>query len=170
MAKLYDFTADSLAGKPQQLSQYAGQVTLVVNTASKCGLAPQFDGLEDLYSRYHEQGFTILGFPCNQFGLQEPGDADKTTEVCRLTYGTTFPMFSKINVNGSSAHPLYKWLKSEQGGVLGSAIKWNFTKFLIGRDGNVLGRFAPTKSPESLTMAIEQALSQESSTGAFNVQ
>lgn len=162
MHNLYHFTAHDLSGDLCPLSAFAGQVVLIANTASKCDLTPQFDGLEDLYLDYQTQGFTILGFPCNQFANQEPGGPDETAEVCRTMYDTTFPMFGKINVNGKNAHPLYQWLKSEQQGVFGSAIKWNFTKFLVGRNGQSIGRYSPFKSPTALRQDIEHALRQPS--------
>lgn len=158
MSNLSDFSATTLSGETQHLADFAGDVVLVVNTASKCGLTPQFDGLEDLYLEHKDQGFTVLGFPCNQFARQEPGDATAIAQVCRLTYDTTFPMFQRIDVNGSKAHPLYQWMKSERRGSFGSAIKWNFTKFLISREGQVIDRFSPFKAPESLTKSIRQAL------------
>ena len=158
MTSLSDFSADTLTGTPTDLSTYAGQVVLVVNTASKCGLTPQFEGLEQLQQSYQEQGFTVLGFPCNQFAGQEPGSAEEIGEFCQLNYGVSFPMFAKIDVNGAQAHPLWKWLRSEKGGLLGSQIKWNFTKFLIGRDGQVIKRYAPTTTPSELAADIEAAL------------
>lgn len=158
MSSLHDFTATTLAGEEKALADYAGQVVLVVNTASKCGFTPQFTELEELNQRFGEQGLVVLGFPCNQFAGQEPGDADAISEVCHLNYGVTFPMFDKIEVNGSGAHPLYKWLRSEKSGLLGSAIKWNFAKFLVGRDGQVIERYAPTVQPSDLATDIEAAL------------
>lgn len=152
------FSAVSLAGQEVNLSDYRGQVVLIVNTASKCGFTPQYEGLQKLYEAYRDKGFVILGFPCNQFKSQEPGTSEEISEFCTINYGVTFPMFAKIDVNGDDAHPLYKWLKSEKGGVLGGAIKWNFTKFLIGRDGLPIERFAPTTKPEDLTKPIEKAL------------
>lgn len=161
MTTLSDFSADTLAGLPQDLSAYAGQVVLVVNTASKCGLTPQFEGLEQLQQTYAERGFTVLGFPCNQFAGQEPGTADEIGEFCQRNYGVSFPMFGKIDVNGSAAHPLWKWLRKEKGGLLGSQIKWNFTKFLLGRDGQVIARYAPTTTPGELAVDIEAALAEK---------
>ena len=155
---LSDFTADTLAGQEQPLSTYDGQVALVVNTASKCGFTPQFEGLEQIYGTYKDQGFTVLGFPCNQFASQDPGSNDEIGEFCQRNYGVSFPMFSKVDVNGSKAHPLYQWLKSQKGGLLGGAIKWNFTKFLIGRDGRVLKRYGSTTKPEDIAADIEKAL------------
>ena len=155
----FDFSADSLDGTPQALSQYEGKVLLVVNVASKCGFTPQYTGLEKLWRDYRDRGLVVLGFPCDQFGHQEPGDAAEIRNFCSLTYDVDFPMFAKIDVNGANAHPLWKWLKQEKGGLLGiDAIKWNFTKFLVGRDGRVLKRYAPTDTPESLAADIEAAL------------
>ena len=158
MSSLHDFTATTLAGEEKALADYAGQVVLVVNTASKCGFTPQFTELEELNQRFGEQGLVVLGFPCNQFAGQEPGDADAISEVCHVNYGVTFPMFAKVEVNGDGAHPLWQWLRSQKGGLLGSALKWNFTKFLIGRDGQVIKRYAPTVSPSSIAPDIEAAL------------
>lgn len=158
MSTLADFTARTSSGEEIDLGQYAGQVVLVVNTASKCGFTKQFAGLQELHERYAEQGLTVLGFPCNQFGGQEPHDDAGAAEFCQLNYGVSFPMFAKLDVNGKNADPLFTWLKSEKGGVLGERIKWNFTKFLIGRDGTVLERFAPQTEPSELTEAIEKAL------------
>jgi len=155
---LSDFSATTLDGRPQDLDAYAGQVVLVVNTASECGFTPQFEGLEKLWKEHGDAGLVVLGFPCNQFGGQEPGDAEQIGEFCQRNYGVTFPMFEKVDVNGDDAHPLFQWLRQEKGGLLGNKIKWNFTKFLIGRDGRVLGRYAPTATPESLTSDIEKAL------------
>jgi glutathione peroxidase len=155
---VYDFSAETLAGAPAPLDQYRGRVLLVVNTASKCGFTPQCKGLEALQRKYEGRGLTVLGFPCNQFGAQEPGDAAEIADFCSLTYDVSFPMMAKIDVNGPKAHPLYAWLKSQKSGLLGSSIKWNFTKFLIGRDGKVAARFAPTAEPRSLESAIEALL------------
>ncbi|MEH0194762.1 glutathione peroxidase [Caulobacter sp. CCNWLY153] len=156
---VYDFSAKTLEGKDASLADYRGQVLLIVNTASKCGLTPQYEGLEALYKANKDRGLTILGFPCNQFGAQEPGTAEEIGSFCSLTYDVTFPMMAKIDVNGPSAHPLYAWLKKQQKGVLGTeGIKWNFTKFLIDRDGNVVERFAPTTKPEDLQAAVEALL------------
>ena len=155
----YDFTAQTLDGKPTSLGDYRGRVLLIVNTASKCGFTPQYAGLEELWRKYQDKGLTVLGFPCNQFGGQEPGNADEIASFCSLTYEVTFPMMAKIEVNGAHADPLYAWLKHEKKGLLGSeAIKWNFTKFLIGRDGEVIARFAPNTEPKALESAIEAAL------------
>jgi glutathione peroxidase len=156
---IYEFQAETLDGKPTPLAGYRGQVVLIVNTASKCGLTPQYEGLEALYRKHKDKGFSVLGFPCNQFGGQEPGDAEQIADFCSTTFDVSFPMFSKIEVNGPQAHPLYAYLKKEKKGVLGSeGIKWNFTKFLVGRDGQVIKRYAPTDKPESLRKDIEAAL------------
>ncbi|KGN37535.1 glutathione peroxidase [Knoellia subterranea KCTC 19937] len=155
-----DFSATTLEGAPQDLSAYAGQVVLVVNTASECGFTPQFEGLEKLWQDHRDQGLVVLGFPCNQFGGQEPGTAEEIGAFCQRNYGVTFPMFDKIDVNGDDAHPLFVWLRKEKGGLLGDSIKWNFTKFLVGRDGQVIKRYAPTAKPESLAGDIEKALAQ----------
>jgi len=156
---VYDYTASTLDGQDVSLADYRGQVLLIVNTASKCGFTPQYEGLEALYRDYKDRGLTVLGFPCNQFGAQEPGNAEEIASFCSLTYDVTFPMLAKIDVNGPSAHPLYAFLKKEQKGVLGTeGIKWNFTKFLIGRDGEVVERFAPTTKPEDLKVAVEALL------------
>ena len=156
---VYDYSAKTLDGQDVSLADYRGQVLLIVNTASKCGFTPQYEGLEALYRDYKDRGLTILGFPCNQFGAQEPGSAEEIASFCSLTYDVTFPMLAKIDVNGPSAHPLYAFLKTEQKGVLGTeGIKWNFTKFLIGRDGEVVERFAPTTRPEDLKVAVEALL------------
>jgi glutathione peroxidase len=155
----YDFSATDIDGQAQALSQYQGKVLLVVNVASKCGFTPQYAGLEQLWRDYRNQGLVVLGFPCDQFGHQEPGDAAEIKNFCSLTYDVDFPMFAKVEVNGAGAHPLWQWLKDEKGGLLGiDAIKWNFTKFLVGRDGRVLKRYAPTDKPESLARDIEAAL------------
>ncbi|PVM83965.1 glutathione peroxidase [Caulobacter radicis] len=156
---VYEFSAKTLQGKDASLADYRGQVLLIVNTASKCGLTPQYEGLEALYKANKDRGLTILGFPCNQFGAQEPGTAEEIGGFCSLTYDVTFPMMAKIDVNGPSAHPLYAWLKKQRKGVLGTeGIKWNFTKFLIDRDGKVVERFAPTTKPEDLQAAVEALL------------
>jgi len=156
---VYDYSAKTLDGQDVSLADYRGQVLLIVNTASKCGFTPQYEGLEALYKAHKDRGFTVLAFPCNQFGAQEPGDAEEIASFCSLTYDVTFPMMSKIDVNGADAHPLYRFLKKEQKGVLGTeAIKWNFTKFLIGKDGEVVERFAPTVKPEDLKVAVEALL------------
>ena len=158
MPTLSDFSATTLEGAEQDLSAYAGKVVLVVNTASQCGFTPQLGGLEELYRAYADQGLVVLGFPCNQFGGQEPGEAEEIGEFCQRNYGVSFPMFAKVDVNGDDAHPLYDWLKSEKGGLLGKNIKWNFAKFLVGRDGQVVKRFAPTTEPAKLADDIEKAL------------
>jgi glutathione peroxidase len=156
---VYDFTAETLDGQPAPLDAYRGQVLLIVNTASKCGFTPQYEGLEALYRRYKDKGFAVLGFPCNQFGAQEPGDAAEIASFCSLTYEVSFPIMSKIDVNGPAAHPLYAYLKAEKKGILGSqGVKWNFTKFLVDRKGAVIARFAPTDKPEALQSAIEGLL------------
>ncbi|MCR6661728.1 MAG: glutathione peroxidase [Luteimonas sp.] len=159
MADIEDFAATGIDGQPVPLSAYAGKVLLIVNVASKCGFTPQYTGLQKLWEDYRDRGLVVLGFPCDQFGHQEPGDEAEIAEFCSLTYDVDFPMFAKIEVNGSGAHPLWKWLKKENGGLLGiDAIKWNFTKFLVGRDGRPLKRYAPTDTPESLRKDIEAAL------------
>ena len=151
MTTVYDFEANLLDGTPQKLDAYRGKLLLVVNVASKCGFTPQYAGLEDLYQTHQGQGFEVLGFPCNQFGHQEPGDADAIRHFCSTKYDVTFPLFAKIDVNGADAHPLYKFLKHAAPGVLGSeAIKWNFTKFLVDRDGNVVRRYASADTPEKV--------------------
>lgn len=160
MSDLYQFSAKTLSNEPQDLSVYKGKVLLIVNTASKCGFTPQYQGLEGLYKKYKEQGFEVLGFPCNQFGKQEPGTSTDISEFCELNFGVSFPLYEKVDVNGADAHPLFNWLKTEAPGVFGTeGIKWNFTKFLIGRDGQVIKRFAPKDKPESLISQIEAALS-----------
>jgi len=159
MASIYDFTVQDIKGKSVKLDRYRGKVLLVVNTASECGFTPQYKGLEALYEKLHGKGLEILGFPCNQFGGQEPGSAKEISQFCELNYGVTFPMFAKVDVNGANAAPLYKYLKSEKPGLLGSeAIKWNFTKFLVDREGNVVKRYAPNDTPESLAGDVEKAL------------
>jgi glutathione peroxidase len=158
MTTLSDFTVRRLDGTEESLSAYAGKVAVVVNTASNCGFAPQFGGLEALWQEYGDRGLVVLGFPCNQFAHQEPNDAEGIATVCSRDHGVTFPMFAKIDVNGADAAPLYRWLRSQKGGLLGDRIKWNFTKFLIGRDGEVRQRFAPATKPEKLRGAIESAL------------
>jgi glutathione peroxidase len=159
MANVYDFSAGTLAGETKKLSAYKGRALLVVNVASKCGFTPQYAGLEALYREYHARGFDVLGFPCNQFGAQEPGDAEEIRDFCSLTYDVTFPMFAKVEVNGPDAHPLFVYLKSAIPGLLGSkAIKWNFTKFLVDREGDVVARYAPTTKPEELRRDIETLL------------
>jgi len=158
MAGIYDFKAKSLAGEDIPLKQFEGQVLLIVNTASACGFTPQYKGLEALHQELAPRGFSVLGFPCNQFGNQESGDAKQIEQFCASNFGITFPMFAKVDVNGSNAHPLYRYLTHEKFGLLGPSIKWNFTKFLIDRAGRVAGRYAPTVRPESLTKEIEALL------------
>lgn len=159
MTTLYDFSASALSGKIVALDAYRGKVVLIVNTASQCGFTPKYEGLESLYFGLRQRGLVVLGFPCNQFGQQEPGDAAEIANFCKLTYNISFPMFAKIHVNGPDEHPLYRWLKAERPGLLGSkAIKWNFTKFLIGRNGKIAGRYAPTTEPEALRADIEALL------------
>ena len=158
MPSVYDFTASSLAGEEVPLKRFEGQVLLIVNTASACGFTPQYKGLEELYEALSPRGFSVLGFPCNQFGAQEPGDATQIAQFCEREYAVTFPMFAKIDVNGASAHPLYDYLKREKSGLLGSSIKWNFTKFLVDRAGKVVARHAPTTRPEGLKKDIEALL------------
>ncbi|MGH8178212.1 MAG: glutathione peroxidase [Steroidobacter sp.] len=159
MSTAHEFEARSLDGKPVPLRNYAGKVMLVVNTASKCGFTPQYEGLEALYQKYRDRGLVVLGFPCNQFGEQEPGSADEIGAFCQKNYGVSFPMFEKIDVNGDAAHPLYRWLKKDAPGLLGSErIKWNFTKFLLNQDGKVVERYAPVTKPEDLARDIEALL------------
>ncbi len=156
---IYDFEAQQMSGTNVPLSQYRGKVLLIVNTASACGFTPQFAGLEDLHKQYADQGLVVLGFPCNQFGSQDPGSNDEIASFCQLNYGVSFPMMAKIDVNGAQASPLYQWLAAEAPGLLGSkAIKWNFTKFLVGKDGRVLRRYAPQDAPKKLGKDIEAAL------------
>jgi glutathione peroxidase len=159
MSTVHEFEARSLEGKPVSLRDYDGKVMLIVNTASKCGFTPQYEGLEAIYKRYRDRGLVILGFPCNQFGEQEPGSADEIGAFCQKNYGVSFPMFEKIDVNGDNAHPLYRWLKKSAPGLLGSErIKWNFTKFLLDRKGAVVERYAPVTKPEDLAQDIEKLL------------
>lgn len=158
MTGISDFSANALTGEPVALKQFEGKVLLIVNTASACGFTPQYAGLEKLQQDFAPRGFSVLGFPCNQFGAQEPGDSRQIESFCETHYHVTFPLFEKIDVNGADAHPLYNYLKSEKSGLLGSAIKWNFTKFLIDRSGRVVERFAPTTKPESLREKIEALL------------
>ncbi len=156
---VYEFSAKTIDGADQPLSQFRGHALLIVNVASKCGFTPQYAGLEALYQKYHSQGLDVLGFPCDQFGHQEPGDEAEIKNFCSMTYGVSFPMFAKIEVNGEGTHPLYAYLKSARPGLLGSqAIKWNFTKFLVGKDGVPVKRYAPTDKPESLEGDVEAAL------------
>ncbi|MGC1560157.1 MAG: glutathione peroxidase [Bradyrhizobium sp.] len=158
MASIYDFMATSLAGEDVSLKRFEGQVLLIVNTASACGFTPQYKGLEALQKAYGSRGFSVLGFPCNQFGRQEPGNAAQIEQFCSTNYAVSFPMFDKIEVNGDRAHPLYRYLKGEKSGLLGPSINWNFTKFLIDRSGKVVARHAPTTTPEALTKEIEALL------------
>jgi glutathione peroxidase len=158
MASVHDFTATSLAGDEIPLTRFEGQVLLIVNTASACGFTPQYKGLEALHQALSRRGFSVLGFPCNQFGSQEPGDARQIEQFCTTNYAVTFPMFAKIDVNGSNAHPLYQYLRAEKSGLLGSSIKWNFTKFLVDRSGKVVARHGPTAKPAGLTKEIEALL------------
>jgi len=159
MAGIYDFTVKDIHGKTVKLDAYKGKPLLIVNTASKCGFTPQYKGLEALYKKLHGKGLEVLGFPCNQFGEQEPGNEAEIESFCELNYGVTFPMFAKIDVNGDGAAPLYKYLKKEKPGLMGSeAIKWNFTKFLVDRNGNVIERYAPKTEPETIAGDIEKLL------------
>jgi glutathione peroxidase len=158
MADIYEFSARTLDGTETKLEAFRGKVLLIVNTASKCGFTPQYAGLEELQKTYGPRGFAVLGFPCDQFGHQEPGDEAEIANFCTTKYDVTFPMFSKIEVNGANAHPLWAWLKKEKTGILGGAIKWNFTKFLISRTGEVLERFPPLTTPSALAPKVESAL------------
>jgi glutathione peroxidase len=159
MPSVYDFSATTIDGEQQSLAEYKGKAMLVVNTASKCGFTPQYAGLEKLYRKYQDKGLAVLGFPCDQFGHQEPGDENEIKNFCSLSYDVSFPMFAKVEVNGGKAHPLYQFLKKEAKGVLGTeAIKWNFTKFLIDKNGRVLRRYAPTDTPESIEKDLAAAL------------
>ena len=156
---VYGFTATALSGQGRSLAEFRGEVLLIVNTASKCGFTPQYEGLETLYRGLHGRGLTVLGFPCNQFGRQEPGSAGEIGEFCRINYGVSFPMFARIDVNGENAHPLFRYLTTEKPGIFGTKrIKWNFTKFLVNRQGAVVGRFAPRDKPQSLQKRIERLL------------
>jgi glutathione peroxidase len=159
MSSIYDFSAQTIQGQPVALKQFQGQVMLIVNTASECGFTPQFKGLQALHERYGPQGLAIVGFPSNEFGGQDPGSNDEIASFCEMNYGVSFPMMAKVEVNGSNAHPLWQWLKGEKPGFLGTeAIKWNFTKFLVGKDGQVIKRYAPQDEPEKLAKDIEAAL------------
>ncbi len=158
MTTLRDFSATSLDGRDIDLGTYTGKVVLVVNTASKCGFTPQYQGLQELYERFGPDRFEVLGFPCDQFMHQEPGGADEIGAFCEKNYGVSFPMFGKVEVNGKGTHPLYKWLKKEKKGSLGGRINWNFTKFLLDAEGNVIGRYSPKTEPSAITADIEQAL------------
>lgn len=155
---IYDFTVKDIQGNDLSLEEFKGKVMLIVNTASNCGFTKQYDGLQKLYEKYKDQGFVVLGFPCNQFGKQEPGDEKEIANFCTDTFNVTFPMMSKIEVNGENAHPLYKFLKKEKGGVLGDEIKWNFTKFLVDKEGNLVDRFAPQKTPEEIEDDVKELL------------
>jgi glutathione peroxidase len=157
---VYDFSAKLNNGAEQPMASYQGKVLLIVNTASKCGFTPQYKGLQDLYGKYHDNGLEVLGFPCDQFGHQEPGSDAEIKSFCETNYAVNFPLFSKIEVNGDNAHPLYKFLKSEKGGLLSDGIKWNFTKFLVDKHGNVVERFAPTTTPEKIAGDIERELAK----------
>ena len=159
MPNAYDFSAKTIDGKEHSLADYKGKAMLVVNTASKCGFTPQYTGLEKLWKKYQDQGLVVLGFPCDQFGHQEPGDEAEIKNFCSLSYDVSFPMYSKVEVNGANAHPLYKWLKSEKSGLLGlDGIKWNFTKFLVDKQGNVIKRYAPTDTPEKIEKDLAAVL------------
>jgi glutathione peroxidase len=159
MTRVYDFEARQIDGKTVPLNQFEGKALLIVNTASACGFTPQFGGLEELHKTYAGEGLVVLGFPCNQFGAQDPGSNDEIAQFCQVNYGVSFPMMAKIDVNGASADPLYQWLTQEAPGILGSkAIKWNFTKFLVGKDGRVIKRYAPNEAPAALAKDIEKAL------------
>jgi len=159
MTSAYDFHIHTLLGQAVDLKDYAGQVTLVVNVASQCGFTPQYAGLQALHDQFHARGFSVLAFPCNQFGAQEPGNAEEIAQFCERQYGVTFPVFEKIDVNGAKAHPLYQFLVKQKRGVLGTeAIKWNFTKFLIDRDGRVVKRYAPTDTPQAIGKDVEALL------------
>ena len=159
MTTAYDFSARDIDGKDVSLSAWKGKAMLIVNVASKCGFTPQYTGLEALHRKYQDKGFAVLGFPCDQFGHQEPGDEAEIKNFCSLTYDVSFPMFAKIDVNGSATHPLYKWLKQEKSGLLGiEAIKWNFTKFLVDKSGNPVKRYAPNTKPEDIAADIEKLL------------
>jgi glutathione peroxidase len=160
MTSLHDFKATSIDGEEIDLSAYDGKVVLVVNVASQCGFTPQYEGLQKLQDRYADRGFAVLGFPCDQFGHQEPGSEEEIAAFCEQSFGVTFPMFAKIDVNGDDAHPLYQWLKDERSGLIGGGIKWNFTKFLVGRDGAVLNRYGSTTKPGKIRPDIEQALGE----------
>ena len=155
---IYDFTVKDIQGNDLSLEKFKGKVMLIVNTASNCGFTKQYDGLQKLYEKYKDQGFVVLGFPCNQFGKQEPGDEKEIANFCTDIFNVTFPMMSKIEVNGENAHPLYKFLKKEKGGILGDEIKWNFTKFLVDKEGNLVARFAPQKTPEDIESDIKELL------------
>jgi glutathione peroxidase len=164
MTTAYDFTARDIDGRERALREFAGQALLIVNVASKCGFTPQYQGLEALWRKHRDEGFAVLGFPCDQFGHQEPGGEAEIKQFCALNYDVTFPMFAKIEVNGAGAHPLYAWLKSEKAGLFGTeAIKWNFTKFLVDRSGRVVKRFAPADAPEKLDEHVSRVLAPAAS-------
>ena len=158
MTTLSDFTARGIDGRDVDLGEFAGKVVLVVNTASKCGFTPQYQGLQELHDAYADRGFTVLGFPCDQFGHQEPGQEEEIASFCERSFGVTFPLFAKVDVNGPGAHPLFTWLRSQKKGLLGGRIKWNFTKFLVDHRGRVLKRYGPTTAPEKIAADIESAL------------
>jgi glutathione peroxidase len=158
MPTIAEFSAAAIDGEEQPLSQYLGKVVLIVNTASKCGFTPQYAGLESVYKAYEDRGLVVLGFPCDQFGHQEPGGEAQIEEFCKVRFGVTFPLFAKVDVNGAHAHPLYRWLRTQQAGLLGDSIKWNFTKFLLNREGKVVKRYASTTTPERITKDIEALL------------
>ncbi|MFW3963384.1 glutathione peroxidase [Acinetobacter radioresistens] len=160
MTNIYQFEAELLDGKTKSMADYRGKVLLIVNTASKCGFTPQFAGLEKVYQKYKDQGLEVLGFPCNQFGGQDPGTNDQIGAFCQKNYGVSFPMFAKVDVKGPEAHAVFRYLTNNSKGILGSGIKWNFTKFLVGKNGEVLNRYAPTSKPEALEEDIERALAQ----------
>lgn len=158
MSSIYDFSAERIDGTAQAFSDYKGKALLIVNTASKCGFTPQFEGLESIYQKYKDEGLVVIGFPCNQFGAQDPGTNDEIGAFCQKNYGVSFPMMAKIEVNGADAHPIFKWLKDEKSGVLTEDIKWNFTKFLINREGQVVDSYAATIKPEAISADIEKVL------------
>lgn len=160
MSTIYDFSAERIEGSQQVFSDYRDNVLLIVNTASNCGFTPQFADLEALYQCYKAQGLVVIGFPCNQFGAQDPDSNENIGAFCQKNYGVTFPMMAKVAVNGKEAHPIYQWLKAQKGGVLTDSIKWNFTKFLVSRDGEVLERYAPTTKPDAIKQDIEHALAR----------
>lgn len=160
MSNIHQYTVEKLNGESQDFSEYAGKVLLIVNTASKCGFTPQFEGLENLYTEFKDAGFEVVGFPCNQFGQQDPGTADEIGAFCQKNYGVSFPMMAKVDVKGDEAHPIFKYLTSETKGFLSSAIKWNFTKFLINKQGEVIKRYPPTTKPEKIVDDIKSALSE----------
>ena len=160
MRTLADFTATSIDGREVDLADFTGRVVLVVNTASQCGFTPQYQGLQELHDTYADRGFSVLGFPCDQFGGQEPGTEEEIASFCERNFGVSFPLFAKVEVNGAGAHPLFRWLRSEKGGLLGSRIKWNFTKFLVDHDGRVVRRYGPTTAPDRIAADIEAALGQ----------